>query len=58
MTDESLIREVDEEVRRDEFKKLWDRFGSLFTGLAVLVVVAGAAFKGWGYYAQTQRCRR
>ena len=39
MTDESLIREVDEEVRRDEFKKLWDRFGSLFTGLAVLMAV-------------------
>jgi hypothetical protein len=54
VTDESLIREVDEEVRRDEFKKLWDRFGSLFTGLAVLVVVAVAAFKGWEYYAQTQ----
>ena len=54
MTDESLIREVDEEVRRDEYKKLWDRFGNLFTVFAVLVVAAVAAFKGWQYYQQTQ----
>ena len=54
MTDESLIREVDEEVRRDEYKKIWDRFGSLFTALAVAVVLAVAAFKGWQYYQQTQ----
>jgi hypothetical protein len=54
VTDESLIREVDEEVRRDEYKKLWDRFGNLFTAIAVLVVAAVAAYKGWEYYTQTQ----
>lgn len=54
MTDESLIREVDEEVRRDEYKKIWDRYGNVFTALAVLVVAAVAAFKGWEYYQQKQ----
>lgn len=54
MTDESLIREVDEEVRADEYKKIWDRYGSVFTGLAVAVVLGVAAFQGWQYYQQTQ----
>ncbi len=54
MTDESLIREVDEEVRADEYKKIWDRYGSVFTALAVAVVLGVAGFKGWQYYQQTQ----
>lgn len=54
MTDESLFREVDEEVRQDEYKKLWDRFGSLFTALAVVVVGGVAAFQGWQYYQKGQ----
>lgn len=54
MTDESLIREVDEEVRAEQYKKIWDRYGSVFTGLAVAVVLGVAAFKGWQYYEQTQ----
>ena len=54
MTDKSLIREVDEEVRADEYKKIWDRYGSVFTGLAVAVVLGVAAFQGWQYYQQTQ----
>ena len=28
MSDESLFREVDEEVRREQAKKLWDRYGT------------------------------
>ncbi|MFO1033518.1 MAG: tetratricopeptide repeat protein [Hyphomicrobiales bacterium] len=54
MTDESLFREVDEEVRQDEYKKIWDKWGNAIVALAVLVVAAVAAFKGWQYYQQTQ----
>jgi hypothetical protein len=49
-TDESIFREVDEEVRTEEYKKLWDRYGKIVTALAVVVVVAVAAFQGWKYY--------
>ena len=49
MSDESLFREVDEEVRQDQFKKLWTLYGSYFTALAVAVVLAVAGFKGWQY---------
>ena len=50
LQDESLFREVDEEVRQDEYKKIWDRYGWLFTSLAVLLVLGVSAFKGWEYY--------
>ena len=37
MSDESLFREVDEEVRQERFKKLWERFGNYIIALAFLV---------------------
>jgi hypothetical protein len=54
VTDESLIREVDEEVRQDEYKKFWDRHGSKLIALATLLVLGVAAFEGWNYYQRTQ----
>jgi hypothetical protein len=54
LQDESLFREVDEEVRQDEYKKIWDRYGTLFTGLALALVLGVAAFKGWQYYQLKQ----
>jgi hypothetical protein len=54
MTDESIFREVDEEVRQDEFKKLWDKHGKLVSTLATLVVLGVAAFQYYNYYQRTQ----
>jgi hypothetical protein len=54
VTDESLIREVDEEVRQEEYKKLWDRWGNAFIGLAVAVVAAVGGYKAYEYYQTTQ----
>ena len=53
-TDESIFREVDEDVRNDEYKKIWDRYGKYFTALAVAAVVAVAGFQGWKYYEVKQ----
>ena len=53
-TDESLFREVDEEVRQDEYKKLWDRHGRKLTILAVLIVAAVAGYQGWKAYSLKQ----
>ena len=54
MSDESLFREVDEEVRQDQFKKIWKQYGNYFTGMAVLVVLLVAGFKGWQYWQVSQ----
>ncbi len=53
-TDEAIFREVDDEVRTEEYKKIWDRFGKYFTGLAIFAVAAVAAFQGWKYYQVKQ----
>jgi hypothetical protein len=52
--DDSFIREVNEELRQDQARALWDRFGPAFIGLAVAVVLATAAFVGWEYWVESQ----
>lgn len=54
MSDESLFREVDEEVRQDQFKKVWTQYGSYFTALALVIILGVAGFKGWQYWQLTQ----
>jgi hypothetical protein len=54
VTDESLIREVDEEVRQDEYKKIWSRYGNSLTTLIALVVLGVAGYEGWKYYQTTE----
>ncbi len=52
MTD--IFKEVDEDIRRDQAKRIWDRFGPYIIGVAVLIVVATAGYRGWIYW-QEQR---
>jgi hypothetical protein len=54
VTDESLFREVDEEVRQEEYQKLWQRHRNLIIGGVALVVAAAGGFQGWRYYSQKQ----
>jgi len=50
----NIFHEVDEEVRRERMKRLWDQYG-LYILLLVIVFVAGiAGWRGWEYY-QNQR---
>jgi hypothetical protein len=45
-----IFQEVDEEVRREQFKKLWQRFGGFIVAGCVLVVVAVGAWRGYEYW--------
>lgn len=54
MADDSFIREVNEEIRQEQAKNLWERFGAQVIGLAVLVVVGTAAWVGWTYWRESQ----
>jgi hypothetical protein len=47
VSEDALFREVDEEVRQEQLKKLWDRYGNVAIGLCVAVVVGVAGMKGW-----------
>ena len=44
---DALFREVDEELRREQFAKLWQRFGTYFIVLAVAVVAVVAGSQLW-----------
>jgi len=52
MTD--IFREVDEDLRREHLKKLWDRYGSYVIVLAILIVVGTA---GWRFFEYWQESR-
>jgi hypothetical protein len=45
-----IFHEVDEEVRREQFKKLWDRWGNYILALMVVVVLAVAAWRAWEWW--------
>jgi len=44
-----LFNEVDEEVRREQLKKLWDKYSIYFIALMVLVVAAVGGWRGYQY---------
>ncbi|MCX2723185.1 tetratricopeptide repeat protein [Roseibium salinum] len=52
MTD--IFREVDEDIRQEKFRRLWDRFGPWLIGLAVLIVIGTGGYRGWIYWQETQ----
>lgn len=45
-----LFNEIDEDLRREQLKKLWDRYSLLIIGAAVLVIVGVAGWRGYQYY--------
>jgi hypothetical protein len=49
-----IFDEVDEEVRREQLQKLWDRYGTLFIALAVLIVAGVAGWRGYEYWESKQ----
>ena len=49
-----IFHEVDEEVRRERLKKLWERYSGLIAIVVLLVVGGVAGWRGYEYY-QSQR---
>jgi hypothetical protein len=45
-----IFHEVDEEIRREQLKKLWDRYGIYLSALAVLVVLAVAGWRAYDWW--------
>lgn len=57
MSDDSFFREVNEEIRQEQARALWDRYGPFALGFAVLIVLATAAFVAWEYWTDTRASR-
>jgi hypothetical protein len=54
LSDESLFREVDEEVRRQKLQELWRRWGNLVVAISFAVIAVVAGYKGWQYWELKQ----
>ena len=50
MSDESIFREVDEEVRNEQLHKLWSTYGIYVVSACIGVIVAVGGIKGWQAY--------
>jgi hypothetical protein len=49
-----IIREIDEEIRRDRYMKLWDRYGLYVVAAALIVVIGLSGWRGWEWYSARQ----
>ncbi len=52
-----IFQEVDEEVRREQLKKLWQRYGNLIVAACVLVVVGVGAWRGYEWWQAKQAAK-
>jgi len=46
-----IFQEVDEEVRREQLKKLWERYGHYAVAACVLIVLGVGAWRGYDWWA-------
>jgi hypothetical protein len=49
-----IFNEVDEEVRRERLKRLWERFGKYLIALCVLIVAGVAGWRGYQWWEAKQ----
>ena len=54
MSNENIIREIDEELRSDRMRKLWRNFGPYVIGAAVAIVLIVAVNEGMDLVAKLQ----
>ena len=50
-----IFREVEEDVRRERFEKLWKQYGDYIIAAAAALVIAIAGYKFWDRYETQQR---
>jgi hypothetical protein len=55
LSQDSLLREIDEDLRRERYARLWKRFGIYIVGAAVAMLLAVAGWQFWQYRAQAER---
>ena len=54
MSDDSFIREVDDELRSERMQQFWSRYGKIVIGVALSIVLVTAGYRGYKYYMKSQ----
>jgi hypothetical protein len=49
-----IFNEVDEEVRREKIKQLWDRYSVLIIGAALVIILGVAGWRGYDWWETRQ----
>jgi hypothetical protein len=49
-----IFQEVDEEIRRERLKTLWDKWGNVLLALAVLIVIGIGGWRAWQWWEAKQ----
>jgi hypothetical protein len=57
MSNETIFREVDEELRGDRLRAFWKRFGAYIIAAAVAVVLVVAVNEGWTWWQNSNAAR-
>jgi hypothetical protein len=52
-----IFQEVDEEVRREKLKQLWERYSLLIIAACVLIVVGIGAWRGYDWYVAREAAK-
>ena len=52
---DSLFKEIDEELRHENYAKLWKRYGKYLVGIVFLFVASVAIYQGWEKYDENRR---
>lgn len=55
LADDAIFREVDEELRQDRTRQLWEKYGGYALGAAIAVVLGVAGYEGWTAYDKSMR---
>jgi hypothetical protein len=54
LSDDPLLREIEEDLRRDRLEQLWKRYGTWVITLAVIFVLAVAGREMWRWYERRE----
>lgn len=55
LSQDSLLREIDEDIRRERYARLWKRFGGWILAAFVAVLLGVAGYQFWQYRGEKQR---
>lgn len=47
-----IFQEVDEELRHERYKKLWDRYGTYLIGVALAIVIGVGGWRAWEWHQE------
>lgn len=52
---EMLIQEIEDDLKQEQYAKLWNKFGGVVIGACVAIVAVVAGYQGWQSYYTSQR---